>query len=111
MEYFKEKRKSFIKIGNFYFWTATINNRIKLLEPYIIEQIIIDSLLYLSQKKKIEVYAFVIMPNHIHLIWEINEKNGKETAQGSFLKFTAHAFKKYLMQTQHLITLICSYSA
>ena len=28
--------------------------------------------------------------------WFINEKNGKETAQGSFLKFTAHAFKKYL---------------
>jgi len=36
------------------------------------------------------------MPNHIHLIWQVNEKNGKETAQGSFFKFTAHAFKKYL---------------
>jgi putative transposase len=76
MEYFKEKRKSFIEIGNVYFWTATINNWIKLLEPDIVKQIIIDSLLYLSQKKKIEVYAFVIMPNHIHLIWKINEKNG-----------------------------------
>ena len=96
MEYFKEKRKSFIEIGNVYFWTATINNWIKLLEPDAAKQIIIDSLLYLSEKKKIEVYAFVIMPNHIHLIWKINEKNGKETAQGSFLKFTAHAFKKYL---------------
>jgi putative transposase len=35
-------------------------------------------------------------PNHIHLIWRANELNGKETAQGSFLKFTAHEFKKML---------------
>ena len=67
-----------------------------MLEPDDVKQIIVDSLLYLSEKKKIEVYAFVVMPNHIHLIWQINDKNGKETAQGSFLKFTAHAFKKYL---------------
>jgi putative transposase len=51
---------------------------------------------YLSERGKIDVFAFVIMPNHIHLIWRINELNGKETAQGSLLKFTAHAFKKVL---------------
>ncbi|MFM8913347.1 MAG: transposase [Flammeovirgaceae bacterium] len=43
------------------------------------------------------MFAFVIMPNHIHLIWRINENNGKETTQGSLLKFTAHAFKKMLV--------------
>ncbi len=42
------------------------------------------------------VFAFVIMPNHIHLIWRVKELNGKETAQGSFLKYTAHEFKKLL---------------
>ncbi|MEP6467551.1 MAG: transposase [Parafilimonas sp.] len=97
MEYFKEKRKSYIEIGNVYFWTATINSWIKLLEPDALKEIIINSLYYLSEKKKIEVYAFVIMPNHIHLIWKTLDKNGKETAQGSFLKFTAHEFKKYLI--------------
>lgn len=43
-----------------------------------------------------DIFAFVIMPNHIHLILRANEKNGRETAQGSFLKFTAHEFKKEL---------------
>ena len=38
------------------------------------------------------------MPNHIHLIWRINEPNGKESPQGSFLKFTAHTFKKMLQK-------------
>lgn len=51
---------------------------------------------YLSNAGKIEVFAFVIMPNHIHLIWRIVKNNGKETAQGSFLKYTAHEFKKML---------------
>jgi putative transposase len=60
------------------------------------KEIVIGSLRHLSEKGKIDVFAFVIMPNHIHLIWRINELNGKETAQGSFLKFTAHAFKKAL---------------
>jgi REP element-mobilizing transposase RayT len=36
------------------------------------------------------------MPNHVHFIWQTNELNAKETAQGSFLKYTAHEFKKYL---------------
>ena len=30
------------------------------------------------------------MPNHIHLIWQPNKLNGKESPVGSFLKFTAH---------------------
>jgi REP element-mobilizing transposase RayT len=38
------------------------------------------------------------MPNHIHLIWRIKELNGKETLQGSFLKYTAHEFKKMLQK-------------
>jgi putative transposase len=41
------------------------------------------------------------MPNHIHLIWRTNALNGKETVQGSFLKHTAHAFKKMLQQEKN----------
>jgi REP element-mobilizing transposase RayT len=97
-DFLKYQRKSFIKIGGIYFWTATINNRYTLLEDDHCKKIIIDSLAYLTATNKITVYAFVVMPNHIHLIWQIHELNGKETAQGSFLKYTAHAFKKYLVQ-------------
>jgi hypothetical protein len=38
------------------------------------------------------------MHNHIHLIWRITGLNGKETPQASFLKYTAHEFKKLLLQ-------------
>lgn len=43
------------------------------------------------------MFSFVIMPNHIHLIWRINEMNGEESPHASFLKFTAHEFKKMLI--------------
>jgi putative transposase len=90
------KRKSYIEEGEIYFWTATINNWQRLLQKDAYKDVIIGSLEHLSGKGKIDVFAFVIMPNHIHLIWRANELNGKETAQGSFLKFTAHEFKKIL---------------
>ncbi len=35
--------------------------------------------------------------NHIHLIWELLENNGKEQAHASFMKFTSHEFKKELI--------------
>ena len=93
---FEYKRKSHIVIGEIFFWTATINQWKQLLKRDDYKDIIIDSLAFLSENGKIDVFAFIIMPNHIHLIWRINEMNGKETAQGSFLKFTAHEFKKKL---------------
>ena len=89
-------RKSYMEIGEIFFWTATINNWQKLLQSDRYKDIIIDSLNYLSDAGKIDVFGFVIMPNHIHLIWRTKELNGKETAQGSFLKYTAHEFRKIL---------------
>ncbi len=93
---FAIKRKSYIEIGEIFFWTATINNWQRLLFKDKYKKVIVSSLTYLSDLGKIDVFSFVIMPNHIHLIWRINELNGKETSQGSFLKYTAHEFKKML---------------
>ncbi len=45
------------------------------------------------------MYAFVIMPNHLHFIWTIHPNNSrKESPHGSFLKFTAHRFRKILFE-------------
>jgi len=99
---FEQKRKSHIEIGQIYFWTATINNWQKLLLTTEFKQVILNSFDYLSRLNKIDIFAFVIMPNHIHTIWRTKELNGKETAQGSFLKYTAHEFKRLLNPSQLL---------
>lgn len=60
------------------------------------KQLIVDYLKKLSGEGLITVYVFVIMPNHIHLIWQQNKLNGKETPKGSLLKYTGHEFLKQL---------------
>ncbi len=68
------ERKSSVEPGKLYFWTATINNWYKLLNDDALKDVIVSSLKYLSKKKKIEVYAFVIMPNHVHFMADVRNE-------------------------------------
>ena len=90
-------RKSYIGQGDIYFWTATIHNWIPILESDVRKDMIIHSLIWLKERELAEIYGYVIMPNHLHLIWKVNQKERKETVQGTFLKHTAHWLKKDLM--------------
>ncbi len=94
--------KSTTYLGKIYFWTASIHNWLPLLESVENKLLIINSLKTLSEKKLISIYGFVIMPNHIHLIWEQHTMNGRETPKGSLLKFTAHVLTKRLKETGEL---------
>lgn len=87
-----------MEVGEIFFFTATINGWKHLLKKDKYKEVIIDCLRNLSERGLADVFGFVVMPNHIHLIWRTNSRNGKETVQGSFLKFTAHCFKKLLIR-------------
>ena len=67
------------------FFTATILQWKPLLKDDDYKDIILNSLLHLKEAGSIKVYAFVIMPNHIHLIWQIQD--GHKNVQLRFLKF------------------------
>ena len=85
-----------MELNTLYFYTATIVEWKNLLKLDMYKEIIVSSLKYLVDKKKIAVYGFVIMPNHIHLIWELLELNGKEYPHASFMKYTSHSILKDL---------------
>jgi len=85
------------------FFTATILNWQKLLQDDFFKQLIVDSLQWLVKEKRCTVYSFVIMPNHMHLIWRIAMGLEREIAQGALLSFTAHAFKRHLKQNPSLL--------
>ena len=78
------------------FFTATILSWQHLLEADKYKNIIIESLRFLVDKKRVKIYGFVIMPNHIHLLWRIEPPFKQEDVQRDFLKFTAHQIKKDL---------------
>jgi len=84
---------------NLYFFTATINQWIPLLKDDSFKTIITDSLSFLVKNGRVKVYAFVIMTNHIHLIWLINENHNLSDVQRDFLKFTAQQFRFRLIDS------------
>lgn len=81
-----------------FFFTATINSWQNLLESDQVKDILIDSMQWLVENKKGKINAFVIMPNHIHILWFPLEENYDIGA--SFKSFTGLAIKKHL-QAHH----------
>lgn len=71
------------------YFTATILDWQHLLKPDKYKDIIIQSLQFLVKEKRIELNAFVIMSNHIHLIWQTQSEHLKENVQRDFLKYTS----------------------
>lgn len=93
----KERRNSFLEYNETYFWTCTIKDWKHLLKEDNYKELLISSLKKLVDKNLIEIYGFVIMPNHMHSILKPLKPNGKEKPSSSFLKETAHLIKKDLL--------------
>ncbi len=79
-----------------YFTTATVKNWKYLLRPDKYKQIITDSLTYLVAEQSVWVYAFVIMPNHFHLIWQMRAETCLSHVQQRMMKFVAQKIKSDL---------------
>ena len=85
-----------MEAGKIYFFTASILNWNRVLAYDSCKQIVLDSLKFLTEKNAIELLGFVIMPNHIHLIWKILPNSSIHNVQQSFMKFTAQKIKFWL---------------
>lgn len=90
---FRNSRMEFDKV---YFWTSTIKDWKHLLRQDKYKELIISSWQELIRRGQIIIYAFVIMPNHLHVVWKMTEPNGKEMPHASFNKFTSHVILKDL---------------
>lgn len=84
-----------IKSYHVEFLTATILDWKHLLNDDF-KRLILDCMEWLVANNRCVIYGFVIMPNHIHLIWKISDGFGRSQVQGALLSYTAHVFKKEL---------------
>ena len=80
------------------FFTATNLNWMPLLQSKTNKNYILDFLNYLSKNDKCRIYAFVIMPNHVHLILDLISID-KSSFQNSFLGYTAKQCINHLKKT------------
>ncbi|MGN6647993.1 MAG: transposase [Cytophaga sp.] len=78
------------------FFTGTILNWQKLLKPEKYKSAILEELTFMVHSNKIILYAFCIMDNHIHLIWQFKGDKHPSIIKRSFFTRTAHHFKKDL---------------
>jgi putative transposase len=78
------------------YFTATNLEWKKLLQPDKYKDIVISSMKFLVEHKRVKLFSFVIMDNHIHLIWQMLPDNDPEAVQRDFLKYTAQRIQKDL---------------
>ena len=83
-------------IKNFFFFTATVLNWKHILNPDKYKDIINESFKYLVNKNRVRIFAFVIMPNHYHIVWRINENLEKSDFQRDSMKFTGQTILRDL---------------
>ena len=76
------------------FFTATIVCWKNLLKPDKYKDIIIKSLKFMIDNNRIKLFGFVIMPNHIHLIWQMGENIKQQDVQRDFLRFISYPFEQ-----------------
>jgi len=78
-----------------HFLTCTVINWLPLFGSAAIVQIILDSWQFLQEHHRLEIYAYVIMENHLHLIAS-SEHLSKEI--GDFKSFTARKIIDFLTE-------------
>ena len=78
------------------FYTATIQNWKPLLSKDEYKSITTDCLAFLVNDNRIVLNAFVVMNNHVHLIWQPLHQYSLTQMQSSFMSFTAKSIIKNL---------------
>lgn len=84
------------------FFTATIQKWKHLLKEDIYKNIIIDALKFLVKENKVTINGFVLMSNHLHIVWQSKGNNEIKKIQNSFIKHTSKEFKKQLEKEDKL---------
>ncbi len=73
-----------------YYLTLQIVHWVDIFSRKIYRDIVIDSLKYCKKEKGLEIYAYVIMSNHIHLL----ARGGKGNLSGILRDFKRHTSKR-----------------
>ena len=78
------------------FITITCLNWLPILQNDLHKQIALEALKMRVKKEQVTICGFVIMPNHIHLIWQLHDGVGKSDFQRELLKFTSRSLLAFM---------------
>ena len=93
------------KYIDLYFTTCTIHNWYPLLADDEYKEIIISSFNYCVENERASIWAFVIMDNHFHIVWQMLGDFKLGTVRQNLLKYCAQQFK-FKIQNKNDISLL-----
>ena len=86
-----------MNLSKTYFTTLAINNFIPVFEDYPeCVGIVLNSFNDIVDSRKCNIYAFVIMKDHIHLVWEMHNGQHVDDLITSFKKYTGRLISNYI---------------
>jgi len=88
------------RYSDLYFTTATVKDWKHLLKQDKYKKIITDSFEFLVKEQSVWIYAFVIMPNHFHWVWQMQGEHNLSHMQLRLMKFVAQNIK-FDLQANH----------
>ena len=82
------------------FITITNLNWLPVLQNDYHKQILIEALQHRVNLHQVSIYAFVIMPNHFHAIWQLHDGVDNIAFRRDLLKFTARSILKFMFMNE-----------
>ena len=92
------KYKTIPASTNLYFITSRIAGHHHLFVSNKLSMIIMDSLAWMRNKKIWKLYAFCLMPNHLHIIAKILDGRPMSNVMGQLHSYTGHKIVEHLKQ-------------
>jgi REP element-mobilizing transposase RayT len=86
--------------GNYYFITASTYKKTKFFTRTEHFEIILNSLRFLEQKKRIELHFVIVMPDHIHSIFRLEQNQVLSRVMMSFKGYTGRELKKMITSVE-----------
>ncbi len=91
-----------IRFGQYtQFITITNLNWLPVLQNDHHKEILLEALQRRVKLQQVSIYAFVIMPNHFHAIWQLHDGIDKAVFQRDLLKFTARSILKFMLMNEN----------
>ena len=85
-----------------YFVSFSVVKWLNIFEDDQYKNILLKSLRFCQQNKGMEIYAWCIMTNHVHLVFRSMNEQPPELLLGDFKSFTSNQIIKELLKYDHL---------
>ena len=93
------KRENFEKYGDTFFVTFSVVGHTPIFEQAQCRDIIIDNLGFYQERGDFTIIAYVVMPNHIHIVVNVKKNLSVSLCIGNFKRITSRQISKHLHDT------------